>query len=171
VAAARDQWVALGRISGLFGVRGWVKVYSYARPRENLLAYSPWRLEWPDGASRSLPVKAGRVQGRGLVALLEDVPDADAAQALVGAEILVDRARLGRPEAGSWFWADLEGLRVLTLAGVELGRVESLMETGANDVLVVQGDRRRLIPFVYGPVVHDVDLVAGTLTVDWDPDF
>lgn len=163
--------VELGRVSGVFGVRGWVKVYSYARPRENILAYSPWWLELPDGTLQACRVKAGRVHGKGLVALLEGVADVEAAQALVGAGIRVDRAQLGEAGPDSWYWADLEGLRVLTLAGEELGRVEALMETGANDVLVVQGDRRRLIPFVNGQVVRTVDLAAGTLTVDWDPDF
>jgi 16S rRNA processing protein RimM len=169
--AAEGASVELGRVSGVFGVRGWVKVYSYARPRENILAYSPWRLELPDGTLRTCRVRAGRVHGKGLVALLDGVDDADAAQALVGADIRVDRAQFGEAGPGSWYWADLEGLRVLTLAGEELGRVEALMETGANDVLVVQGDRRRLIPFVNGQIVREVDLPAGTLTVDWDPDF
>lgn len=169
--AAAGDGVELGRVAGVFGVRGWVKVYSFARPRENILAYSPWRLELPDGTVRNCRVKAGRVHGKGLVALLDGVEDADAAQVLVGATIRVDRAQLGEAGDGSWYWTDLEGLRVLTLAGTELGRVEALMETGANDVLVVQGDRRRLIPFVNGQVVRQVDLAAGTLTVDWDPDF
>lgn len=155
----------------MFGVRGWVKVYSYTRPRENILAYSPWWLDLPDGTRRCCRLRSGRVHGKGLVALLEGVDDADAAQLLAGAGIRVERAQLGEPGPGSWYWADLEGLRVLTLAGMELGRVETLMETGANDVLVVQGERRRLIPFVHGQVVRAVDLEAGTLTVDWDPDF
>lgn len=169
--AAVDGSVELGRVAGVFGVRGWVKVYSYARPRENILAYGPWQLELPDGTLRTCRVQTGRVHGKGLVALLEGVEDADAAQALVGAGIRVDRAQLGEAGPGSWYWTDLEGLRVLTLSGQELGRVEALMETGANDVLVVQGDRRRLIPFLNGQVVREVDLAAGLMKVDWDPDF
>jgi len=89
----------------------------------------------------------------------------------VGAEILVDRDQFGGVERDEYYWADLVGTRVVTTNDQELGVVESLLETGANDVLVVQGDRRRLIPFLIGSVIQMVDLDSGNIIVDWDPDF
>ncbi|MCC5794424.1 MAG: ribosome maturation factor RimM [Chromatiales bacterium] len=171
MAPGREQRpaVPLGRISGVFGVRGWVKVFSWTRPRENILAYPRWQLELPDGRRETLRLLDGRQQGRGLVARLEGCSDADEAMCLVGAGISVAREELPPAGPGQYYWSDLEGLAVETTTGTGLGQVDSLIETGANDVLVVIGDRRRLIPFVHGQVVREVDLAAGRLVVDWDP--
>ena len=166
-----EPFVTLGRISGAYGVRGWVKVYSETSPRENILAYAPWDLVRA-GHRQRVEVEDGRPQGRILVARLEGCADRDAAEALVGSEIQVPRSRLPDDLApGEYYWADLVGLRVETLEGVELGRIERLFETGANDVIVVAGERERLLPYVWQQVVHEVDLAAGVMRVDWDPDF
>ena len=88
-------------------------------------------------------------------------------------EIAINREQLPRPEAGEYYWQDLTGLQVRTVNDVDLGKVTGLMETGANDVLVVKAEdgRERLIPFIREQVVTQVDLEAGTMTVDWDPEF
>jgi 16S rRNA processing protein RimM len=169
--AADEPFVTLGRISGAYGVKGWVKVYSETSPRENILAYAPWDLVRA-GRRQRVEVKDGRPQGRVLVAWLEGCDDRDAAEALVGSEIQVPRTRLPDDLApGEYYWADLVGLRVETLDGVELGRITRLFETGANDVIVVEGERERLLPYVWQQVVREVDLAAGVMRVDWDPDF
>ncbi|HYW92716.1 MAG TPA: ribosome maturation factor RimM [Gammaproteobacteria bacterium] len=165
-----ERRVVLGRVAGLFGVRGWVKVHSDTRPRENILDYPVWQLGG-SGRWRSLRLIEGRVQGKGIVAHLEGCDDRDAAVALTGARIAVGRGELPPLAEGEYYWADLEGLRVRTIAGRELGCVGRLMETGANDVLVVRGERERLIPFLPGRVVTEVDLDDGVMVVDWDPDF
>ncbi len=163
----------------MFGVRGWVKVYSYTSPRVNVVRYSPWFLR-QDGRESTRQVLAGQAHGDGVVASLAGVSDRDAAAALVGAEIEVDRATLGpelRGEAadpavpGEFFWVDLQGMEVRTRAGESLGVVDHLFETGANDVMVVVGAGRHLIPFLYGNVVQAVDGDRRVITVDWDPDF
>ncbi len=159
----------MGEIAGVYGVRGWVRVRSFTDPVENLLRYRPWALGSGQQV-RSVSVLEARLHGPGLVARLEGVGDRDAAAELVGQQVLVDRVQL--PEVpGEVYWADLEGMQVLTLDGRRLGQVDHLLETGANDVLVVRGDRERLIPFVRPEVVRDVDVEAGRLTVDWDPEF
>lgn len=166
-----QRFVTLGRISGAHGIQGWVKVHSDTSPRENIVRYSPWELHWP-GRHEQRKVKAGRCQGKAVVAKLEGCNDRDAAEALVGAEIAIPRSLL--PEttvAGEYYWADLEGLSVRTVDGVDLGHIEQLFETGANDVIVVQGERERLVPYIWEQVVRDVDLEAGVMLVDWDPDF
>ncbi len=168
MARAPDRKIAVGRVAGVFGVGGWVKVYSYTRPREAILSYNPWQL-WVGDAWSARELIEGRRQGSGIVARVAGCEDRDAAARLVGAEIAIAAAQLPPAAEHEYYWAELEGLRVVNLAGQELGRVSHLFETGANDVLVVQGERERLIPFGRG-VIRDVDLDAGILRVDWDAD-
>ena len=116
-------------------------------------------------------VAEGKRHGKGVVARLEDCVDRDQALQLMGSEIGIRRDQLPDTAPGEYYWGDLQGLEVLTEDGASLGTVDHLMETGANDVLVVKGDRERLIPFVLQQVVTRVDLDAGTIQVDWDKDF
>jgi 16S rRNA processing protein RimM len=165
---SRVRMLVLGHVSGLFGVRGWVRVFSETEPRENILGYQPWYL---GGAVRPTEVAGGRRHGKGVVARLGGCVDRDQAARLVGLEIAVRRDQLPTPGHQEYYWADLEGLAVETLEGVALGRVTYLMATSANDVLVIEGERQRLVPFLWRRVVQDVNLDRGVIRVDWDPDF
>jgi len=135
---------------------------------EAILGYQPWLL----GEDKK-PVKIidGRKQGKGLVALLPGFNDREQATTLVGQQIFVGRDQLPATAADEYYWSDLEGLEVHTTDGEVLGRVERLMETGANDVLVIRGQREHLVPFVQGQYVTSVDLEGGLIIVDWDPEF
>ena len=170
MAEAGADRVIIGRISGLYGVQGWVRVYSHTDPRENILRYSPWQVrvgdEW-----HTLAVLGGRRHGKGIVARLADCEDREQARRLLGAEVAIGRTQLPELASGEYYWTDLLGLRVVNQEGVELGRVDHLLETGANDVLVLAGERERLIPFLPDDVVLEVDLEAGVMRVDWDPGF
>lgn len=160
--------VVLGRIAGLYGVRGWVKIVSETDPRESILRYAPW-LVGPEWAVRR--VLEGRLHGKGIVARLDGCEDRDQAALLVGRDIAVTRDQLPPARADEFYWIDLEGLAVVTDQGVDLGRVDHLFSTGVNDVLVVKGERERLLPFAWGDVVKDVDFARGCIQVDWDPEF
>ena len=162
--------VPLGRVGGPYGVRGWVRIVSGTEPPEQILGYSPWLLE-RNGEWRPYEVVSGRVHGKGLVAQLVGCSDRDQAALLAGAEIAVPRTALAELTADEYYWADLVGLAVVTTEGTDLGTVDHLIETGANDVLVVRGDRERLIPFTPGHAVVEVDLGQRRLTVAWDPAF
>jgi 16S rRNA processing protein RimM len=145
----------------------------------NIVHYSPWHVR-QNGEEAIRQVTAGRTHGDGVVAALAGINDREAAQALIGAEIEVDRATLG-PELGAdrggpaakkeFFWVDLLGMEVRTRAGTSLGFVDQFFETGANDVMIVVGSERHLIPFLYGSVVETVDGDRRVITVDWDTDF
>ena len=169
--AATDREILLGEISGVFGVRGWVKVYSHTQPRENILTYSPWRLRHR-GETREVRLLASRRQGKTVVAQLEGVETREQAEALRGAEILVRRSQLPPLREGEYYWNDLIGLDVRDVEGRTLGGVVRLMETGANDVLILAGPEGReiLIPWIRDQVIRRVDLDAGVIEVDWDPD-
>jgi 16S rRNA processing protein RimM len=113
----------------------------------------------------------GRVHGKGIVALLEGCNDRDQAYALIGTDVGIRRDQLPATEDGEFYWADLVGMRVETTAGTMLGHVDHLFETGANDVMVVRGDRERLIPYHWGQVIREVDLEGRLIVVDWESDF
>ncbi len=162
--------LTMGRLGAPYGVKGWLKVHSHASPPENILQYSPWWL-WLDGAWQVLTVREGRPHGKGLVVRLEGYDDPESARRLVGAEIAVDRAQLQAPGEGSYYWADLIGARVVNREGYDFGRVDHLIDNGAQDVLVIRGEQEYLIPFVPGYYVDEVDLAAGRITVDWQPDY
>ncbi len=163
------QPVVLGRISGLFGVRGWVKVYSYTEPREAVLNYGRWLLSGKDGWHEAT-VAEGQRHGKTIIARIDGYVDRDQATTLIGTDIAVPRDELPETDKGEFYWSDLEGLTVVHRDGTELGKVAHLLETGANDVMVVRGETERLVPFVMDKVVLGVDLNEGVIEVDWEWD-
>lgn len=165
MSAKTDKLVTLGRISGVHGVKGWVKVHSYTEPRSNIAGFGVWIVARSGGTSL-LEVEDSRSGGGSVVVKLKGIDDRDEARAWIGAEIAVERAALPECAPGEYYWADLEGLEVRTVDGVALGKVDHLLATGGNDVLVL--DRAdRLIPFVPGSVIRSVDLQAGVIVADW----
>ncbi len=135
---------------------------------EAILDYQPWLL---GEDKRPVKIIDGRKQGKGLAALLPGFEDREQAATLVGLQIFVRRDQLPATDKDEYYWSDLEGLEVHTLKGEILGRVDRLMETGANDVLIIRGEREHLVPFIQGQYVTRVDLEAGLIEVDWDPEF
>ena len=165
-----DRLIVVGRILGLYGVGGWVRVFSETDPREGIVGYTPWLLG-RRGRWEAREVESGRRLGKGVVAKLVGCDDRDSAALLLGAEVAVRRGQLPSPAPDEYYWADLEGLEVRTVEGLSLGRIDRIFATASNDVLVVMGERERLIPFIRGQVVRRVDLAAGVVEVDWDPGF
>jgi len=171
VETVSDKRLLIGKIVGLFGVDGWIKLESYTQPRTQIFKYRPW-LVTRSGREIEVDGATGREQGKGMIATLPLATDRDTAAELIGAEIWVRRSALPRAKRGEYYWTDLEGLDVVTTDGVPLGKVSHLFATGANDVLVVRdGERERMIPFVLKQFVLEVDLNTGRVTVDWDPEF
>ena len=162
------QVVPLGHISGVHGVRGWVKIHSLTEPREAIFEYQPWLL----GESlEEVRILQGKKHGNRLIALFENINDREAAEELVTTTVAAYRDQFPETEDGEYYWIDLVGLAVKLEDGTVLGEISNLLATGANDVMVVKGDRERLVPFVQGQYVKQVDLENGVIVVDWDPDF
>lgn len=159
--------VVLGRVSGLYGVRGWIKIHSYTEPRDAILAYRDVLLGG-DNDWRAVRFAELRRHGKTIVAGIEGIDDRDVAAGLVGNDVAVPRDALPEPDDDQYYWADLEGLTVENIDGRVLGIVRRLIATGANDVLVVAGENEMLIPFVKGDVVKEVDIARGKISVDWD---
>ena len=159
----------MGRIAGVYGVSGWIKVNSYTRPRENILSYKPWYLQ-KDGKCTIVHLRAGRRSGKTLIANLRGIDDRESARSLVDADISIERRQLPELEEGEYYWCDLVGMAVTNRNGIALGIVKEILETGANDVLVIEGEKKILVPLTMGTHVIDVDLEQGKMQVDWEPE-
>lgn len=166
-----QQLVTVGRVSGIFGIKGWLRIFSFTDPPQHILHYEPWHLGAQSGRQRIWRVLDGALHGRGVIARLEGVEDRDVARGLIGELISVPRECFAGTREGEYYWSDLIGLRVIDEKGVETGRIVDMLTTSANDVMVVVGDRRRLVPFLYGTVVRSVDLASGAVHIVWDDEF
>ena len=169
---SQTEFVTLGKISGVFGVKGWLKIYAHTNPREGILNYSPWYLKQKNGWT-AIKVKTGHKQSKTIVAQLEGVDDRNLAETMIGLEIAVKASQLPRLAKNEYYWSDLAGLQVRTMDGEIFGRVDYVFATGANDVLVVKKDTggECLIPFIGDEVIKSVDLDSSSIEVDWDPEF
>jgi 16S rRNA processing protein RimM len=175
---ATSELLTVGKITGCYGIKGWVKIHSFTEPQENFLQFGTWMIR-RRGALEPIEFDSGKRHGKGLVVHIAGVDDRTLAEAYRGLEVLAPEADLPQLEEGDYYWRQLQGLQVWCLDGdnrVLLGKVDHLIETGANDVLVVKAsegsldDRERLIPYLPDDVVRRVDLEQGEIEVDWFPD-
>lgn len=162
--------VVMGFVRGAFGVRGWVKVQADTQYADSLFDYPTWWLG-RNGDWKPYTFVDGSAQPKGLVVKFEGIDDREIAAAMRGMQIAIPRDQLPAAADDEYYWIDLIGLDVVNKEDIVLGKVSQLMETGANDVLVVRGETdERLIPFVSDYIV-DVDLAAKRITVDWGLDY
>jgi len=161
--------VVMGRVSVPHGVKGWIKVQPFTQEIDGLLGYPHWWLG-SDGEWWQHGIAESAVHGALVLARLEGCTDREAAVALKGAEVAIPRRLLPENREGEYYWSDLLGMEVLNQRGERLGRVAKVLKTGANDVLVLEGEKERLVPFV-GSVILNVDLADRRLSVDWELDY
>jgi len=160
------QRVAVGKIVGIHGLLGWLKLHSYCEPRTKIFEYKPLYF-----GSHRFEQYEGKKHGKGLLVRLDDLKDRTAVEHLLDCDITVERHQLAPLRDSEFYWHDLIGLVVENQAGDQLGRVKRVMPTGANDVLVVEGRQRLLIPFVLENYVKKVNLETGRIVVDWGADW
>ncbi len=166
------ETVVIGEIAGAYGIKGWLKLKSWTQPLDQIFNYQPWLLsKGEDAEKRECSVLDYRQHSGQFVISLDGITNRDEAARINRQRIEVPKDRLPGLPKNEYYWADLIGMQVLNLAGDDFGTVSNLLETGANDVLVIDGGRQRLIPFVKGQVVTSVDQAAARITVDWDTDF
>ena len=165
-----ESLVVMGRIVAPYGVQGWVKVVPSTEAIENLLSYKTWQIG-KEGDWRKIKLKSGKVHNDVLLIKLESINDRDAAFACKGLQVAVLRSELpDLDEENEVYWSDLIGLAVKNKQDVDFGKVTDVFETGANDVLVVEGEKERLIPFAEQTVI-EVNVEQQTMLVDWDEDY
>lgn len=166
----QENWVTVGRFGRPHGIKGFVTVHSFTEPRENLLNYKDWHVflnkQWQ-------PVKphAIEVHNKGIIAKIEGFPERESVMRLTNADIAIQQSQLAKLAPGEYYWHELVGMTVIGVKGESFGRVVEVLATGANDVLVVQGDRKHLIPYLPGQYILDINPSQQVITVDWDLDF
>jgi len=181
-----DLLVTLGRIAGVYGIKGWVKIVSSTRPIDAILDYDEWFIGFPGAEKFATPLLEGKPHTSGLIAQISNakgrpIEDRDEAARLVGAEIAVRRSAMPPTVGDEIYWFDLIGMAVKSSEGAELGEVVELTSNGAQDILVVR-DRsgakdeegaplRRLIPFVRGPIIESVSLETKQIVAHWQPEW
>ena len=163
-----DKNVFVGKISSPHGIKGWVKVISYTDPLENILSYKEWFII-NEGGKKIFAIEDFRIQGKKINVKLDGIDDRDSAEDLKNKEILVSRIELPKLEKNTYYWNDLLDLPVLDKKGNQIGKVDSLFETGSNDVLVIvnENKERLLVPFIMEEVIKKVDLVKEFISIDW----
>lgn len=167
--APGDPVVVLGTVIGAHGVRGWLKVRSFTQPPDNLLGYRSW-LIGRAGVWQRWEVQQGEGCGAEFRIKLDGIDDRERARALSGFEVGVRRSELPAPPDGRYYWVDLIGLEAYSAAGESLGRVDDIREAPAHPLMVLRGERQRLVPLVRERLLA-VDIPAGRITLDWEPDW
>lgn len=157
--------ILIGKVSGCFGVQGWLKIFSYCEPRENITSYDTWIVN--DIVFDSIDSKRN---GKLIVAKLKGVDDKDTALTLIGQKIEINKEQLHKLDDDQFYWHDLTGLEVTNKQGVLFGTIKSLLETGAHDVVIINGDRERIIPYIMGQTILEVNLEKNSMLVDWHED-
>ena len=171
----QSDYILLGEISGVSGVKGWVKVFSHTDPRERITQYKQWYLQKNGADWKGIKVLNGRKQGKNIIAQLEGINTRDAAAALKGTQIAIHSDQLEPLGENEYYWKDLIGLNVETTEGVSLGKIDWIFNTGSNNVLTIKEEtkekKERMLPYLMGDVVISVDLDTNLMIVDWDPEF
>ncbi len=164
------KWVAMGYIKGAFGIKGWVKIAASTEYADSLLDYTDWRLV-KDNKTLTVSPSEGQLHNGELQVKFAGIDNRDEAHALRGYTIEVSRDQFAETEEDEYYWADLIDMSVTNRQEEILGTVSKLMETGAHDVLVVNGPYgQKLIPFV-AQFIDRVDVGNRTITVDWGSDY
>ena len=166
---SNEKKLLVGKINGFFGLQGWVKVFSYTKPRVNILNYSPWSID-VDGELQKIEIKNGREQSKTIVAHISGIDTREDSQKLIGKDIYIDKEQLPELNEDQYYWHELIGFTVLNQNKESLGLVDYFVETGANNVLVVKGKKEHWIPYIE-PYLVSVDSKKKEIFVDWDKDF
>lgn len=173
----KENQIVLGKVGAVYGIKGWLKIHSFTEETDAILDYFPWSLKLGN-KTQTVEITDWRKHNKGLIVKVGNINDRDEAQTLVGSEILTSENSLPDLPEGEFYWRDLIGMSVITNQGYDLGVVSDMMETGANDVLVVKANlndgfnkKERLIPYLFEEVVESVSIENKQICVDWDPGF
>lgn len=163
-----SEYVVIAKIGATYGVQGWLKVFPFTAQLTDILQYQPWYVESTAGWQR-MQIKEGREHNKCLVVKVAGYNQPESARTLTGKKIAIQHSQLPALKKDEYYWTDLEGLTVINQHGEELGHILYLLETGANDVLVIKNQgKEHAIPYLPGKVVMQVDLVNRRMHVDWD---
>ncbi len=162
-----DRPVILGKVIGHFGVQGWVKIFSYTKPKQAILEYKEMSLK-EKNQWKSIKIEESKIHGKNVLIKIKNIENREKAEQILGKYLGVSRGDLPNLTDGHYYWTDLEGMEVEDLKGNKIGIVSYILETGANDVMVIENDDEILIPFLMDRVVKEVNFKLNKIIVDWD---
>tara|TARA_Y100000588_G_C13984386_1_gene808678 strand:- start:78 stop:590 length:513 start_codon:yes stop_codon:yes gene_type:complete len=165
-----DMWVVVGQFGRPHGIKGFISVHSFTEPRENILKYSDWHGKI-DGQWQKLNITHAEVNNKSVLVKVADYLNRESVSRLTNVELAVTKDKLPSLKDGEYYWHQLIGMKVMTEKGVSFGTVKEILSTGAHDVLVVQGHKRLLIPYVPDHYIINIDEINATIFVDWDEEF
>ena len=164
------NWIVIGRFGRPHGIKGFVTVHSFTEPRDNILRYTDWHV-FLNNTWQPVKLLCVEVHNKAIVAQVDGYPERESVALLTNAEIAMQKDQLAVLEPGEYYWHQLIGMKVINLKGEHFGEVIEVMPTGANDVLVVMGERKYLIPYLPDQFIKDINDSLRVITVDWDMDF
>ncbi|RIY32530.1 hypothetical protein CKF54_04630 [Psittacicella hinzii] len=173
--AKKEKLITLGKFGSTYGYKGWIRVNSFTEEPTNIFSYANWFVNI-NNTLTPVKVESWKVHANHLVCKLDCLDSLEEAKAFNNLFVYVKGEDL--PELdGEYYWKDLMGCKVFTPAGYELGTVTQIMETGANDVLVLQAPltdaynrKDRMVPFIDKYLV-EVDINNKKIVIEWDPEF
>lgn len=165
-----NDWVIIGQFGKVHGIKGFITLHSYTEPRDNILAYKPWFMLL-NHLWQPLPITQLEVNNKHILVKVEGFSEREQASTLTHVQIGIRKTQLPSLPSGDFYWHDLIDMQVHNQEGIDLGRVKEILATGANDVLIVEGERRYLIPYLLDLYIIKIDSEQRTILVDWDADF
>ncbi|PWY56924.1 ribosome maturation factor RimM [Legionella qingyii] len=166
----QENWIIIARFGRPHGVKGFVTVHSFTEPRDNVLKYANWHA-FINNKWQPIKLLRAEVQNKSIIVQIEGYPERELVAQLTNIEIAVQQEQLEQLKPGEYYWHQLIGMNVINQQGESFGKVIEIIPTGANDVLVVEGNKRHLIPYLPGKFILDVDASQQLITVNWDMDF
>ena len=164
-----EKKLLVGKINGFFGVQGWVKIFSYTKPRKNILEYQPWYFV-DNETYKVIEITMGREQSKTIVAQVKGINNRDEALQLIGKDLYINKEQLPELDNDAHYWYELTGFQVINKNEVDLGIVDYLVDTGSNHDLVTKGETEHWIPYIE-PFLVSVDKHKKVISVDWDENF
>lgn len=165
-----DEWVIIGRFGRAHGIKGFITINSFTDPRDNILRYTDWHgfinQQW-----RPLPLSQLEMNNKFILAKVEGYNEREELASLTNIDIAIRRSQLPELKPDEYYWHQLIGMQVINTGDVNLGKVVEIMPTGSNDVLVVEGEQRHLIPYLPDIVIKQIDGKQKLILIDWDEDF
>jgi 16S rRNA processing protein RimM len=165
-----SKWLVVGQFGRPHGIKGFISIVTFTEPRENILKYIDWHVginhEW-----QPITILETKINTKCIIARVDGYHEREHVARLTNIEIAVKISQLQKLHADQYYWHELIGLKVINQEQQDLGLVTEIMATGSNDVLVVCGKKRHLIPFLREQIIISINTSQGLITVDWDEDF
>lgn len=165
-----NDWVIVGQFGKVHGIKGFITLHSFTEPRDNILEYKPWFMllnkQW-----QPIDLSKIEVNNKHILVKVEGFTEREQASELTHVQVGIKKTQLPTLPKGEFYWNELIGMQVHNTEGTALGFVKEILATGANDVLIIEGERRYLVPYLLDLYIIAIDAEQRAITVDWDADF